>query len=54
MNRKMANKYQMNRKNRSTMHGNSRTQKAILGHRVNKVRDNRVRKEKGLTRYEAT
>ena len=30
------------------MHGNSRAQKVILGHRVCKVRNNRVRKEKGL------
>ena len=30
------------------MHGNSRTLKVTLGHRVLKIRDNRVRKEKGL------
>ena len=30
------------------MHGNSRAQKVILGHIVRKVRNNRVRKEKGL------
>ena len=33
-------------------HGNSRAQKVILGHRVRKVRDNRVRKEKGLIKCE--
>ena len=35
-------------KNRSGMHGNSRAQKVILEHGVRKVRNNRVRKEKGL------
>ena len=35
-------------KRRSVMHGNSRAQKVILGHIVRKVRNNRVRKEKGL------
>ena len=35
------------------MHGNSRAQKEILGHRVRKVQDNRVLKEKGLIKREA-
>ena len=35
------------------MHGNLRTQKVILGHRVGKVQDNRVLKEKGLIKCEA-
>ena len=30
------------------MHGNARAKKVILGHRVRKVRNNRVRKKKGL------
>ena len=37
-------------KNSSAKHGNSRAQKEILGHRVHKVRDNRVGKEKELKR----
>ena len=40
-------------KNRSVMHGNSRAQKVILGHRVHKVRKNRVSREKGLIKREA-
>ena len=35
------------------MHGNSRAQKVILRHRVRKVRDNSVRKEKEFTKREA-
>ena len=35
------------------MHGNSRTQKVILGHRVCKLRSNRVRRKKGLIKGEA-
>ena len=34
------------------MHGNSRAQKVILGHRVRKIQNN-VRKEKGLIKREA-
>ena len=35
------------------MHGNLRAKKVILGHRVRKVRDNRVRKKKGLIKRKA-
>ena len=35
------------------MHGNSRAQKVISRHRVRKVRNNRVRKGKGLIKSEA-
>ena len=35
------------------MHENVRAQKVILGHRVRKVQDNRVLKEKGLIKCEA-
>ena len=35
------------------MHGSSRAKKVILGHRVRKVRNNRVRKKKGLIKYKA-
>ena len=35
------------------MHGNSRAQKVILGHRVRKIQNNNVRKEKGLIKREA-
>ena len=34
------------------MHGNSRAQKVISKHRVRKVRNNRVSKEKGLIKRE--
>ena len=40
-------------KNRSVRYGNSIAQKLILGHRLPKVRDNRVRDEKGLIAREA-
>ena len=43
----------MNRKIEGAMHGNSRAQKVILGHRARNVRGNRVRKKKGLKRSEA-
>ena len=43
----------MNRKIEGAMHGNSRAQKVILGHRARNVRDNRVRKKKGPKRSEA-
>ena len=35
------------------MHGNSSAKKVILGHRVHNVRNNRVRKKKGLIKYKA-
>ena len=35
------------------MHENSRAQKVILRHRERKVRNNRVRKEKGFIKREA-
>ena len=35
------------------MHRNSRAKKVILGHRVCKVQNNRVYKEKGLIKYKA-
>ena len=35
------------------IHGNSRAQKLILGNRVRKVRNNKLRKEKGLIKHEA-
>ena len=34
------------------MHGNANVEKVILEHRVCKVRNNRVRKEKGLLKRE--
>ena len=49
MNRKTESNEQ---KNRSAMHGSSGAQNVILGHRVRKVRDNRVRKEKELIKRE--
>ena len=35
------------------MHGNSRAKKVILGHRVRKVQNKRVRKEKRLIKHKA-
>ena len=35
------------------MHGTPRPEKVILGHRVRKVRNNRVLKEKGLIKHKA-
>ena len=40
-------------KNRSVIRRNSRTQKVILGHRICKVQDNTVLKEKGLIKCNA-
>ena len=40
-------------KNRSVIHENSRAKNVILGHRVRKVRDNWVRKKKGLIKRKA-
>ena len=43
----------MKQKNRSVKHENSKEEKVILGHRIHKVRGNRLREEKGLLKHEA-